>query len=484
LEDFIASEEIMVKESTIKSTIYYIGMNNEQLNSTIRRAINYAIDYDYLINELFNNTMVRMTSILPPGILYHKDCDVPTLDLNTARQIIIDAGLSKGLTINSPDCDWITLSFTDPIVIANYTFLSYIQTREKIGYSIEEKLRYIGISVSLKGIATAFEFFNEIYINPDENPLFYWGWIPDYNDPSNFLNNLLSNTSPNNIFQVNDPWLEQKMNDSLYEPVESARREMYYQMQEYIATNLMPFAQLGFQTVSGIHSYEIKNLPFPPINKFYFYSCEWDPDTDGDGIIDSKETHIYFTDSNNEDTDNDGLFDGEEINTYLTNPNEVDSDEDTIPDGWEVTHSLNPLSDDASLDIDNDGLSNLDEYIYDTDPNDSDSDDDGLLDGEEILIYGTDPDRYDTDNDNYSDYEEIEEGTNPLSSTSNPGKRLLTILASVFSGTIGILFIYYVIPYLFNLRKKNEEQKWIRIGLQKRQEKSDKMLNSIEKSSK
>jgi hypothetical protein len=208
------------------------------------------------------------------------------------------------------------------------------------------------------------------------------------------------------------------MNDSLYETDESLRRGMYYEIQDYIAINQMPVAQIGYLNSPRIHSYEITNIPFNPLDRLYFYPSKWDPDTDGDGLIDSKESHIYFTDSHDNDTDNDGLSDGEEINTYFTNPNESDSDEDGIPDGWEVFHSLNPLYDDASPDNDNDGLSNLEEYYYNTDPNDSDSDDDNLLDGEEVVLgsdgYVTDPNDPDCDIDNFNDGEEAERGTNPL----------------------------------------------------------------------
>lgn len=192
-------------------------------------------------------------------------------------------------------------------------------------------------------------------------------------------------------------------------------------------------------------------------------------DLDGDGLVNVAE-YWYFSDPTVNDTDGDLLNDADEVYIYLSSPIKVDTDDDGLTDFQEVKGIYSPANPGA----------NATGYVHST-PTDPDMDDDGLSDGEEVLIYGTDPGRFDTDNDGYSDYEEIEEGTNPLNPASNPGKRLLTILASVFSGTIGILFIYYVIPYLFNLRQKNDEQKWIRIGLQKRQEKSEEILKSIEK---
>lgn len=69
----------------------------------------------------------------------------------------------------------------------------------------------------------------------------------------------------------------------------------------------------------------------------------------------------------------------------------VDSDSDGMPDAWESTHgfqSNNPA--DAALDADDDGLSNLEEFLAGTDPHDPDSDGDGVSDGVE-LHHGSDP---------------------------------------------------------------------------------------------
>lgn len=64
-----------------------------------------------------------------------------------------------------------------------------------------------------------------------------------------------------------------------------------------------------------------------------------------------------------------------------TDPTNFDTDGDRIPDGWELLHGLNPLVASAALDSDNDGLSDLDEYLAGTDPNNPDTDGDGFTDG-------------------------------------------------------------------------------------------------------
>ena len=46
----------------------------------------------------------------------------------------------------------------------------------------------------------------------------------------------------------------------------------------------------------------------------------------------------------------------------------TDTDDDGIPDDWEVAHELKVGVNDASLDPDQDGMTNLQEYLAGTDP--------------------------------------------------------------------------------------------------------------------
>ncbi|HMO99730.1 MAG TPA: hypothetical protein PKE26_11520 [Kiritimatiellia bacterium] len=63
-------------------------------------------------------------------------------------------------------------------------------------------------------------------------------------------------------------------------------------------------------------------------------------DTDGDGLTDYDEVHLYGTDPTNPDTDSDGLSDGEEINLHGTDPNNWDTDGDLLMDGREVNYYM------------------------------------------------------------------------------------------------------------------------------------------------
>ena len=124
---------------------------------------------------------------------------------------------------------------------------------------------------------------------------------------------------------------------------------------------------------------------------------------------------------------------------------EGDSDGDGMPNWWERFYGL-AINDptDGAGDIDDDGLTNLEEFeagtspllidsdgdgltdideitIYSTNPALADSDDDGLSDGEEINLYITNPTNADTDGDGINDGEEVKRYlTDPNDPQSKP----------------------------------------------------------------
>jgi YD repeat-containing protein len=98
---------------------------------------------------------------------------------------------------------------------------------------------------------------------------------------------------------------------------------------------------------------------------------ECEDDIDGDGIPHCVEKawglDPYDPQDAEWDMDNDGLTNLQE---YLagTDPNNKDTDGDGMPDGYEVANGLDPLVNDRNLDADGDGYSNWTEYLNGTDP--------------------------------------------------------------------------------------------------------------------
>ena len=94
-------------------------------------------------------------------------------------------------------------------------------------------------------------------------------------------------------------------------------------------------------------------------------------DSDGDTMDDKFEVDYGLdpTDPSDgsADEDQDGLTNAQEYSAGL-NLFSADSDSDLMPDLWELENGLNPLFDDSMLDADEDGKSNLQEYLDESDP--------------------------------------------------------------------------------------------------------------------
>jgi hypothetical protein len=152
-------------------------------------------------------------------------------------------------------------------------------------------------------------------------------------------------------------------------------------------------------------------------------------DTDGDGLPDPWEIEQFgnLEQTASSDLDEDGLTTLEEF-TATTDPNNPDSDGDGLNDGAELkTHGTDPLR----ADTDADGLSDGDEInVHNTSPTQTDTDGDGLSDGFEVLTAGTDPTKTDTDGDGVSDYDELRTLTDP----TNPNSKADPFPIAVFTG--------------------------------------------------
>ncbi|MCL4787023.1 MAG: carboxypeptidase regulatory-like domain-containing protein, partial [Verrucomicrobia bacterium] len=88
--------------------------------------------------------------------------------------------------------------------------------------------------------------------------------------------------------------------------------------------------------------------------------------------------------------------------SLLVEPLNGDADGDGMTNSFELTFNFDPFFNDAGLDADSDGLSNLQESQRGTNPRLADSDTDGLNDGAEVAL-GTNPLNPDTDGDGLLD---------------------------------------------------------------------------------
>ncbi|MFW9938516.1 MAG: ABC transporter substrate-binding protein [Candidatus Thorarchaeota archaeon] len=203
--------------------VQYLGMNSVLLNVTWKNAIAWAIDYDYIVEEWWEGNAVRCEGPIPDGITYCNwtGTQEPVTDLEYARGIMQSMGYGYDSYGNpwgidpDTDDDGVVDDPTDdttnnynwsraatrppgPFLIVNFTYNIGNQFREDILTMITNQLSLLGIQVTGAGM-TWTQFIYRLYEvgNLQRNMLqLYWiGWGPDYNDPSNFINPLFTNRS-------------------------------------------------------------------------------------------------------------------------------------------------------------------------------------------------------------------------------------------------------------------------------------------------
>ena len=196
-----------------------------------------------------------------------------------------------------------------------------------------------------------------------------------------------------------------------------------------VGSNVCSSASVGFSGIGGRTRQTYSFLGTQPLahRKVEFWTetgFGTDPtvaDTDLDGLLDGAEALTHGSSPLLADTDGDGLSDAQEV-TLGTAPGNPDTDGDGLLDGWEVANQLNPLSssgdDGASGDIDNDGLTNIQEQALGGNPRSADTDADGLLDALEAQRR-TNVALADTDRDGLTDGQELSLGLDPLQPDSD-----------------------------------------------------------------
>ena len=185
--------------------------------------------------------------------------------------------------------------------------------------------------------------------------------------------------------------------------------------EDYNETSAWEFTDVFSEPVTqkGIYSLVIENTGLYTIGLELQYSH--DSDIDGNGVLD-KEEYWLNTALFQQDTDSDTISDAHEI-IYGTDLNNPDSDFDMMPDNYEIEQGFDPRdSSDGVADADGDSLSNAEEYNQGLNPWRADTDYDKIPDAWE-LVNGLNPlvrDAHeDPDEDGKTNLDEFLDGTDP-----------------------------------------------------------------------
>ncbi|MFX1575241.1 MAG: ABC transporter substrate-binding protein [Promethearchaeota archaeon] len=267
---FRAESKLTFFEAGSNTITQYLGMNNVLYNNWTRYAISYAVDYDYFITNIMEGEASRLKSPIPNGIAYANDSfDAPTFNLTKAREYMVAQGYGD---MGWTDTQWRQSSF----ITMNYTYNTdnpvrvafsdqIIDNLDRIGIVVEDNpLEWGDYKVYLYGLGVAG------YMRLS---LWFIGWMPDYNDPSNFVNSLMSNVSSSNTAQINDHLLETYMEMGLSETDPVAREKIYDDLQKYTVEVLRPWVYMYTALNKDVWVDALHGYPSNPMGYNYFYPC-------------------------------------------------------------------------------------------------------------------------------------------------------------------------------------------------------------------
>ncbi|MFX1570296.1 MAG: ABC transporter substrate-binding protein [Promethearchaeota archaeon] len=196
------------------SFIYrYWGINNHKINNTnIRKAIAYAYNYTYYIQVIRLGFGIRATHFLPPGFPYYNASFIsPDYDTVVARQAMLAACADMGWDATGLKPWAVGNNTANDAAWEAKTFVTYLVQEHEgwtTGIAMNEAFRQDLAKIGIALVSDVMDWERYIYVSsyePDILELFHTGWGPDYLDPFNMVEPLLSNLSTANHIQLNDP---------------------------------------------------------------------------------------------------------------------------------------------------------------------------------------------------------------------------------------------------------------------------------------
>ena len=244
----------------------HLSMNNLKINATMRRAISYAFNYSRYIEEIWGGHAERARSPLPKKMPYSNwdDFDVPYYNISRARQILKDAKWpgTKNLTANenmTTGNEWESIA-NSPTPLSTYNFSSFNWWMDFVANFTVEHLKQIGIKINLIRLEQL-DFWDKMY--KGELELFTGIWGAAMLDPVEVINPCYSyklDGAEGNHINFNDIEVQQWMEDALEEFNETAREQLYFNIQKKLIEQLNPVLWLVFPISYDIWDSNVRGI--------------------------------------------------------------------------------------------------------------------------------------------------------------------------------------------------------------------------------
>jgi len=239
--------ELMV---TPELSLYYIGFNTQKPpfdDANIRRAFCHAVNKQRVIELTFKGMANKAEGIIPPGMPgYNENVTEISYDVAEAERLI--AASKYGAISNLP-----------PITVTVSGWGGNIP--DYLGAIIYQWQENLGVEVTVRQLEPENFLY---YLKEEKDELFMLGWVADYADPQNFLDNLFYTGSEYNVSEYSDPELDALLDDAAIEEDSATRFSMYQQAEQRIIDQA-PCLPLWFGVNYVLVKPYVKNYKLSPI---------------------------------------------------------------------------------------------------------------------------------------------------------------------------------------------------------------------------
>lgn len=275
----------LLDEGKPEASLKYIAFNNYMIDIPTRRALSYAINYSYLIKDLMEDSVIRLKSPIPEGILYADYSLIyPDTNITNARLELQanDPATFGGLDLYN-DTAWIQLAESWPDDHM-YALKWWVYTNTPLYSTLYILCRdwFKLIGIKLIDVETDWStFIDNFKIDPNWIDMWLLGFQGCYNDPSYFTNPLLSGAVSKeywtNYAQIDDVMLNTWIEQGITETDTLTRKTLYKYIQERVALPFMPYAWLWVKKLYHAYYIGLTNFTQNIFDRKYFYYCRWEP---------------------------------------------------------------------------------------------------------------------------------------------------------------------------------------------------------------
>lgn len=256
--------EVMTQDGTTTDLIIFNNSNPALANTSVRQAINYAIDKNTIDSQLFDGTALPAKGLFAPTNPYvtAENNQGYTYNLEKAQQLLNAAGWTD------TNEDGILEKDGKPLILSLVLQTQQFPEWKSLSEVLQQQLAQAGIQLDIK-IMEESSYYNSLWTSKNYDMLIYRSYADVYN-PYGFLSSLFYQSADNLAVAYGDKLLSGLLDKVASSNSEEERVQIYNRifsiLHEQAATVPLLYPSNIFVTSSRVQGFEAGPTTFRPVD--------------------------------------------------------------------------------------------------------------------------------------------------------------------------------------------------------------------------